>query len=500
MSEYKATEKSNYYDDSWFTGTEKDADYELSEFSTLEKLRLTSKKMIKNNFIADGIQEAIINLTLGSGIKIKAKKKKTQIILDKILSAVDKERELSLADIIEQILTVSFADGDCLINMIYTKGVNTEYKTSVEIIEAGRIKTPRHLYKDKSISLGVKKDSQGKTLGYYVRKLVQNINDSKDLGEGKDAFIFLPAYKKGRRVCWLNNYRTKRPDQSRGIPPLTSDLNMLRYFLDYLNVVMIQNRVSTSFSAFIHTSNPAGAKRNMEEQMGSAVENVAKIPAGMIVNLKNSDKVTFGSPTRPSDNTDQYIARMSSLMAMPFRIPYAILFMDLSSINYTSYKAGMVETKRAIGKLQRNLSKTIRRILEFYVEEINIKRLTSKIDSQDLRINYPKIDIIDEEKIARADKINILSNETKSRQDSCLATDTDYDDLQEDLMQEQYDILDRQTNIMIKKKALSEEFGIIYPDTVQEEDRQTSKRTGESEGTDLDEDDAKERRKEDGNW
>ena len=55
-----------------------------------------------------------------------------------------------------------------------------------------------------------------------------------------------------------------------------------------------------------------------------------------------------------------------------------------------------------------------------------------------------------------------------------------------------------------RKKEYAEKEGIIFPDTVEAEEakRDTSKsrREGEQEGEDLDEEDAKERRKEDGNW
>lgn len=504
-SEFTQIDDENlYYSQGWFAGIDKDADYEMTEHQSLNKLRLTASRLMKNNFMAVGLKEALIDFILGSGVTVRyPPNKKAEKNLVKALKMIDKERFLSLADIAETLVEAAVTRGDVLINMINTPYVNSNYTTSVEIVEANRVKTPLELQSDDTIVEGVKKDSRGREIGYYVRKLTKTANSLKNhYYEAKEEdFDYLPAYKNGRRVVWLYKSGSLRPSQTRALPLLTPIMNLLRYINDYLETTLIQARVSASFSAFIHTNNPEGTKESMESSLGNSIQAVARLKAGMIFNLRNSDRVDFASPSRPSDNTDQYVKRLESMFAFPFRIPYAILFQDLNDVNYASFKAGMQETKRTIGRWQRILSVHLTRIVEFFVDELVSKRMLPRsFDKSKIRIVFPKMGVIEEEAKARADKINITQTQTSSRHDVTESTDTDYDELQEDLTQEALDIAEREAVVLKRKKELEEKYGIIFPDTVQEQDRQTSRRIGEQQGSDLDEEDARERREEDGNY
>ncbi len=506
MSEFNAIESSPYYDEAWFQGVEADADMVLSQDQSLRKLRLTSGRLLRNNLIPDGIQQAIVNMTVGTGIKVQHPVKRVQKVLNNLLQEVDKERFDSITDISEKLVNSCFDKGDVLINMVYTPYVKTKYKTSVELVEASRITTPPKHKRNPLVRCGVKYDNKKRILGYYVRKLVTNESKEKHYREQDGDYTFVPAYnKRGERSAWLMEApKYKRPDQTRQVPMLTSSMNMLRYFNDYLETIIIQARVSSTFSAFIHTKNPEGTKRSLEEQSGSPLKNVARLKAGAIWAVNNGDKVDFASPNRPSDNTDQFIKRINRLLCMPHRIPYELLFMDLREVNYASYKAGAQEAKRAIGRWQRNLAKSLTRIIGFFFKEAQARMILSHTaKASAIRIIMPRFEVIDEEKFARANKINILQSGTASRKNIVDTSGGDYESVQEDLLQEELDILKRKVTVLKKMKEAAKEHGLedwLFPENADSSDRETSKRTGEQEGSDVDEEDADERRKNDGNW
>lgn len=508
--DYNAVDSSNnQLDQSILYGGEKDSDYELSYNYTLAKLRKISSKLVKNNPVASALQLATINSVIGGHIAIKimnkdlSKNVETTKRLNIILEGVDKDREMSLDEMTEILVSSSFEKGDILINIPYDKV--QDIGTYVNLIEASRIETPPCFINDDSIREGVKY-SNGRVIGYYVRKLVTNPSSPIKNRYSKEEYTYLPKYYvtngRKRKVCHLFKAPFNvRPEQSRGVPSLTPVMDMLRYFTDYLETIIIQARVSASFCAFISSSNPAGSKNAIEG--GSTVEGVGKIKPGTIFYMKRGDRVDFASPTRPSDNTDQFLKRILRIIVSAYRYPYELVFYDLSETNYSSLKGASIEFKRVVQRWHRHLETVIKWVVGTFLDEMSLRGLSSgRVDSV-IKVNFPTFGILDEEKKARADKISVKSTGSKSVQDVCDEEDREYEVLIGERKEEALDDLDIQTAVLIKQKENSKKFDIVYPDSAEAEegsrDTSGSRRAGESKSGDLDSDDAKERRATDGN-
>lgn len=492
-------------------GDEYDADYELSRNYTLHKLRKVSSSLIKNNPIASTIQLAFVNSIFGGDVKVKPYKKNKELDLKalemvKLLStAVDKNREKTLSEFLEMITTSSFEKGDVLISLSYDK--SQKVGTYANLIEGGRVQTPPHLEKDSNIREGVVY-KKGRVAGYWVRKL--EVDSRKYyLGKGKqDDYTYMPKYstKNGKKklICTLfKSPFNERPDQSRGVPPLTPVMDLIRYFMDYLETIIIQARVSASFCAFVTSSQPQKTKDNFEGKGNSNyIQDVARIKPGSVFYLKRGDRVDFASPSRPSDNTDQFIKRLLRMICSNFRMPYEFIYYDLGEVSYSSWRGASIELRRTIYRWQRALSKIAKWIMENMLEEVYLKGALSN-SRITLTVKFPSYEILDEEKTARANKTDILQTKIKSKRDACDEQDKDYEELQKELESEAIDAVRITAATLIEMKKLEAEHDIIFPETVQEEegkDRKTTKREGELEGDDTDEDDKKDRRKDDGNF
>jgi len=512
-TQFEAAEISPYHDDSWFSVNEQDADVELSENMSLTRLRYISSRLIKNNFIVAGMTQAVLNGIVGEGITIRAKNgnKKLTKTMNKILDGVNRDRDRGIQSALELMINSAIEKGDVLVNMARDKRQvlsNVGMSTFMEIIESSRVKTPPKEKNNPNVREGVKYVN-GYVDGYYVKKL--NTDSRQTYRSDKDEdFTYLPRYKKGKKVCELFSLPyNRKPDQSRAYPIFTPIMNLLRYFNDYLETILIQARVSATFSAFIKSSNPAGNKAAMEKEMGSPLEAVAKLKAGMIWNMKNADSIEFASPNRPSDNTDQFIRRLTRLMCMPLRISYEGVFLDLSEVNYTSFKAGQIEARRQNAKSQRETIKMAEWLSSFFIDEAIAKKMIPKgTTTDDFYFSLPKLQVVDEEKKARADNLSLNKNQTISRQQICDDENRDFEQVIDDLLEEAIALADNEGKVLAYKKELSEKYGIIFPDTVQPEqvlskdgkrDTSKSRRVGEKKGGDLDEEDALERRKEDNN-
>jgi len=513
MSEYDIVNESPYFTD-WYNNTiEKSPDYELIEDQSLQKLRLSSKKLLKNNYIAVTCQQAYVNSILGGKIKIgitsskKEQKKQVQKFLQKQTKKVDLSRELSLDQIAEQIINSSFEDGDILISLPQDKYYTGKVKTYVELISARRIKTPPSKKSNDLVKEGVEYYKSGKIKGYWV---ISNKTDRSDVtywNASDDDYDFLPAYKKDgeitRKVCWLFKAPLNlRPSQSRQFPVLTGVMGLIRFINQMLEAVLLGIRVAACFSAFIETSNPAGTRTgtteaDQNEQIKVKGKRLTKLQPAMISYLRNGETINFGAPNRPSDNFDPFMMRLLRMVSATIRIPYEQVFLDLGITNYSSWRGGALETERNINRWRRDLEAVLRWIIMTWLQEGVVKKeLDDSLDTMRMEIVFPKFKSLDEEKTARADKINRAIESTSDHRIQEMKGE-DWDMLQEQLDEEMKTKTEREAEELKLKKELEEQYGIIFPVEGTIHERETPKREGEQEETE--EEDKLERRREDGN-
>lgn len=499
----------------WDVMSEVSSDFELEDSESLKTLRLRSRQLIKDNPTAAGAQQTFINYICDAGPYITARGKgngqtvEAQTFLDGYLPRLDITGMLSLADLDEQLVAWAFADGDILINLPLDKK-RKGVQTVVELIEAHRIKTPSGLGKkykvDESlVRHGVKYDVEGRVEGYYVKK-IEHVNN---FGDSPEFFDFYPMYREfngfRRRVTWLFKAPLNaRPKASRQYPILTPVITLFKYIKDYLEAVLIGARVAACFSAFVKSSNPAGTLQGMTSESGSTTYDPAgvnrntKLQPGTITYMRTNETIDFASPNRPNDNVDSFLVRLQTQIAMTLRVPYALLFQDLKEVNYSSWRGGMLEVKRLISRWRRQIDVVNKWIINTVLFESLLRGEThGSIKDIQISMRWPSYGILDPEKQSRANKLRI-QNGTASRKMIAEEEGNSFEEIQRDLLEEELLAIEKEALILKRKKELEEKYGIIFESTL-EADRKTTRRPGEVEGEDLDEDDALERRKEDGN-
>ena len=499
----------------WSFLPELNPDEELEYANSLIKLRKRSHDLIKNNLTVAGIQQRFINIICGEGVKIrvtsksKRQKKNIEKLFKPLFKYIDLSGTTSFETIIDQIVAWSFASGDILISLPVDEG-RKGLQTVIELIDAHRVQTPREYESSGSVRQGVKYDGKGRVVGYYVLD-----SDKPNMyNGGKEAFTYMPRYKllngKARLVTDLFKAPwNTRPNMSRMYPLVTPLMTLLKNFDSYMEAVIVGARVAACFSAFVKTSSPKGTKDSFEGAGAGTADNrnpdqrVTKLQPGQIVYMRPQEEVQFAAPNRPGDNADAYMLRNYRMIAAYFQVPYEILFLDLNKVSWSAWRGGSLETRKMIRRWRRELRNKIDWIVgTYYIEGIEKGLIRGELGRIETQVKFVSDGLLDPEKQARADKIDIV--DLKSKQNILSDRGEEYEDMKAEREQEAYDALELQTAILIKRKELSEEHGIVFPETVTDnvkEDRKTNRRVGEDETkSDLDEEDAEERRKEDGNW
>lgn len=497
MSVYKGADYDSQNMD-WEVTPERHPDLDLS--SDLETLRERSQQLLRDNLIVSGMQQTYINqVNCGGPVVYSASKNRVQrdqinSFLKERLNLCDSTGTKSLNAILDEVVGCVFADGDLGINLPVIDG-----ETVVELIEAYRIKTPHGKYAlDYRIRNGVQYFANGKIEGLHVLK-------AENVYKAREEYMFLPIWKEAdgfkRKVTTLFKAPvSSRPLASRHVPLSTPMIPFIKKLADYEEAVIIGARVAACFAGFIETENPAGVSLGAKDtDPKNSEQKVMKIKPGTISALKMGQAIKFSAPNRPSDNHDTYVLRSYKTLAMGYRIPYIIAFQDTEQSSYSAFKGAVLDTVKLSKRWRNRLNDLIIWIVNtFILEAMSKGQIRGSLSTVDLRIRWPSNGALDSEKENRGNKL-ALQNKTKSRQMICDEDGTDFEELENDLLEEELAEVDRQAEVLKRRKEKEKEYGIIFPETAQA-DRQTAKRPGEQPGTELDEEDAADRRKEDGNW
>lgn len=511
-SVYKAA-RSDAYNMSWNVGVEHTADKELEDNKTLKVLRQRSKQLVKDNYIVAGIQQNYINAVGAvNTVKVmspnKIQQRQAQNVLD-VFAKNSTIQDKSLCKVTEEIISSCFESGDILVSLpLDDKRKNV--KTVVELIEAQRIRTPVELLKDSDVRHGVKYSSDGRILGYWVK----NYDAVDSYSDSKNHYTFYPRIRRSKdgvaRVVTqlFKAPLNSRPQMSRQYPIVTPILPLIKFLDDYLEAVIIGARVAACFAAFVVSGNPARAWNSFTTDSDGNVEDpqdsddtprrVHKLFPGMVHYLRHNEDIRFASPNRPNDNVDAFLLRIYKTIAMYLRIPYPILFLDLVDVNYSSWRGGANESKKMIQRWRKSLDEIVTWVMRTVLLEASINGLIrGDINKITVAMRWPVYGILDAEKEARANKIE-LENGTTSPQRICDEQGVVYEEVQQELLEDQLNAVDRRALELKRIKEKEKEYGIVFEEKTEIKQRQREKREGE--GDVLDKEEKKKRRKDDGNW
>lgn len=517
-SEYRQTENNEYLGNRWAGhALSKDVEVELEDNNSLSSLRLISRRMEKNNSTAHGLLQGFVNTILGGAITTKVRypdksiENKLNSEIEKFTSKVDVNCVTSLKRWLIDALYASCIDGDLLVNLTYDndKKDSTGSALNIESIDASRVFTPNNLINNPLIKNGVKYDEKGKVEFFYVKKL--NVTESKMSmsSDNEENFTKVPAWRKIGKVSYrsarfMNCLSSKRPNQVRTTPLLTSSMGLIRFFSKFLEATLINCRVSACFVGVLQSDNPTGSLKNLTNMNEPAFGASKEIDPGTIMTVKNGKgNFSFASPNKPADNFDSFVKRLCMLIASDIRIPYIVQFLDLEKANYSNYKGGLVEVKRLLSIYHPVLSEIIIWILQFRLKEISLeKKIRFSMAKVTYDIKFPEPDSLDPEKEARSERLS-LANKTTSLKAICDKNQISYEHLQEDLLEDEI----RALEILVKKaiyiKEAEEKYGIVLTDSDDSESSESSESKDSDDSEPVDNtgtEEEKERRKNDGNW
>jgi lambda family phage portal protein len=321
--------------------------------SSLSTLRTRSHDIARKNPYAANAIDSIVSNCIGTGIKPQSKAKDSEFrkkIQELWLNWTDESDSAELADFygLQALVLRSVIEcGECFVRLKIDKS-NSTVPLKLQVLESEHLDSSKDsaLPNGHIIRSGIEFDKHGKRVAYYLYK--EHPGESSLLTNLNIDSVRIPAKE------ILHIYRPLRPGQIRGEPWLSNVLLKLHELDQYEDAELVRKKTAAMFAGFVTRLDPESDVfgESSSNNNGTAF---AGLEPGTMQFLDPGEDVKFSSPADVGGTYEAFIKQQLRATAVGLGISYEMLTGDLSSVNYSSIRAGLVEFRRKCSMLQHNL-------------------------------------------------------------------------------------------------------------------------------------------------
>jgi lambda family phage portal protein len=274
---------------------------------------------------------------------------------------LDASRTNTLTSLVRLAVGVYAAAGEVLATVEWLRETSRPFKTAIQMIDLDRLSTPPEYIPDGFVRGGVRLNSFGAPLGYYIRKAHPTDHDR---ALAAYEFKYVPAEKPWGRPQVIHIKEQTRPEQTRGVAEMVAGLKEIRITKKFRDITLQNAVVNAMYAASIESDLPSEA---VFSQLGggSIQEGVAgyaeaflaavarytgngarnmKIDGVKIPHLFPGTKLQLRPAGAPGGVGQDFEVSLLRYLAAVLGVSYEQLSKDFSKTNYSSARAGMTET------------------------------------------------------------------------------------------------------------------------------------------------------------
>ena len=149
----------------------------------------------------------------------------------------------------------------------------------------------------------------------------------------------------------IHLFRPLRPGQIRGEPWLTRALVKLNELDQYDDAELVRKKTAAMFAGFITRLSPEDSLmgEGLPDTSGVAL---AGLEPGTLQILEPGEDVKFSAPADVGSSYAEFMRQQFRAVAAAMGITYEMLTGDLTQVNYSSIRAGMLEFRRRCEAIQ----------------------------------------------------------------------------------------------------------------------------------------------------
>ncbi|WP_168464784.1 phage portal protein [Wolbachia endosymbiont of Ctenocephalides felis wCfeT] len=318
--------------------------------SNLETLRSRSRDMVRKNPYAASIIDTVVSNCVGTGIKPQSKAKDAEFrkrVQELWLQWTDEADSNNISDFygLQALVCRSMVEGgECFVRLRTRKPEDGfSVPLQLQVLESEHLdnKTTQALANGNVIRNGIEFNRLGQREAYY---LFREHPGENLIGES----VRVPASDV------LHVYKPLRPGQIRGEPWLSSVLLKLYELDQYDDAELVRKKTAAMFAGFITRLDPEAniMGENESDEHGVALSG---LEPGTMQLLDPGEDIKFSEPSDVGGSYEAFMRQQLRAIAIGIGITYEQLTGDLTNVNYSSIRAGLIEFRRRCAMLQHNI-------------------------------------------------------------------------------------------------------------------------------------------------
>lgn len=318
--------------------------------TALVRLRDRARDLTRNNPYAAKAVQAVVSNLVGTGIMPRARSGDGAInemadrLWARFAEACDADGLTDCSGLQALIVRTMVESGECLVR-VRERRVEDGLPVPLQL----QLLEPDHLDASKTgdvagggfVIQGIEFDALGRRRAYWLYPVHPG-----------EVAIFRRASLTSQPVpasSVLHLFDRLRPGQVRGVPWFAPAIMKLRDLDDYDDAELVRKKIEACFAAFVTGSDD-------EQTLGvasadDAGRRVESFEPGMIEYLAPGRDVKFATPS-PAGGYAEYMRVQLHAIAAGVGLTYELLTGDLSQVNYSSIRAGLIEFRRRMEALQ----------------------------------------------------------------------------------------------------------------------------------------------------
>lgn len=324
------------------------ADTEIATAGTL--LRDRMRDLVRNNPHAAKAVSALVNNIIGSGIIPRAASgndkldAKVNALWEKWSSQCDADGQLDFLGLQTLACRQMIEAGEVLIRRRPRRSSDGfDVPIQLQLLESDMLDATinRDLNDGGKIVQGIEFNQIGQRRSYWL--YAQHPGDSVISSKMRLNSQPIPA------VDVLHLYEKQRL-QVRGVPWGTPVMRTLRDLDDWTQAELVRKKTEACVVGIVLGADETdqGIAPSVVDSDGNRVE---QFEPGLIAYARGGKDIKFNQPATTAGVTEWLRAQLH-IVAAGFRMPYELLTGDLSQVNYSSIRAGLVEFRRLIDAVQ----------------------------------------------------------------------------------------------------------------------------------------------------
>lgn len=328
-------------------------------YNSLGTIRGRVRDLVRNNPWMKGAVETYSANIVGTGISPRWKlddvelKKKIQMLWNQWIQYADADGMLDFYGLQTLVEKTRYQSGECLIRLRTRRmadGLPVPFQ--LQVLEPDYISQVSDgiLANGNVVRMGIEFNALGQKLAYYLYR--NHPGDTLVAFQDPLSVVRVPAEQ------IIHIYKVDRPGQLRGIPELASIVARMFILDQYEDAELDRKKTAALFAAFItlnQADQPIHIGFDADNQVDDQDHTIASLEPGIMQYLLPGEDIKFASPADVGPNYEMWIRMQLRGVATGCGITYEQLTGDLSGVNYSSIRAGLVEFRRKASQTQNNV-------------------------------------------------------------------------------------------------------------------------------------------------